>query len=51
MEVLLVEPSIVFDAVFPSVFFEDEIVVENVLSTDHFAFFPMRLVEAALSAG
>lgn len=51
MEILLVEPTIIFDAVFPIVFFEDEIVVEDVLSTDHFAFFPMRLVEASLSVG
>lgn len=48
MQVLLIKSSIVIDAMFPVVFFEDEVVVEDVLSVYHFSFFPLCFVEASL---
>lgn len=48
MQVLLIKPSIVIDAMFPVIFFVDEVVVEDVLSVDHFSFFPLCFVEASL---
>lgn len=49
MEVLLVEPSILIDTMFPVIFFEAEVVIEYVLSCCHFALFPLCLVVAPLS--
>lgn len=48
MEVLLVEPSIIIDAMFPVILLKYEIVIEDVLSADHFALLPLRLIEPTL---
>ncbi len=48
MQVLLVEPAIIIDAVFPVVLLEVEVVIEDVLATGHLAIDPLRLVVAAL---
>jgi hypothetical protein len=40
VEVLLIESSIFIDAMLPSLFFEAEIIVEDVLSIGHFALDP-----------
>ena len=49
MKILLIEPPIIIDAVLPVIFFEVEIVVEDVLSIEHFSIFPLGLIEASLS--
>ena len=48
MEVLLVESSVIINAMLPSLLFEGEVIVEDVLSIDHFSFFPFCFVEASL---
>jgi len=48
MEVLLIESSIFIDAMFPVVFLEVEVIVENVLATNHFALLPVSFVVASL---
>lgn len=40
VEVLLIESSIFIDAMLPSLFFEAEIIIEDVLSIGHFALDP-----------
>jgi hypothetical protein len=40
VEVLLIESSIFIDAMLPSLFFEAEIIVKDVLSIGHFALDP-----------
>ena len=40
VEVLLVESSIFIDAMLPSLFFEAEIIIEDVLSIGHFSLDP-----------
>ena len=48
MQILLIEPAIVIDAVLPSLLFEAEIIVEDVLTRSHLALDPLRLVVTAL---
>ena len=50
VEVLLIEPAVVIDAVLPVVLLKVEVVVEDVLSVQHFPIFPLSLVEAPLSS-
>ena len=44
----MVKSAVVIDAVLPSLFFEGEVIVEDVLSIDHFSFFPLSFIEASL---
>lgn len=48
VQIFLIESAVIVDAMLPIVFFEVEVVVENVLSTDHFALNPLRLIVASL---
>jgi len=50
VEVLLVEPSIFVDAMFPVIFLEVEVVVEDILATGHFPLLPLRFIEASLAS-
>ena len=40
MEILLIESTIFVDAMLPSLFFESQIIVEDILSIGHFALDP-----------
>ncbi len=48
MEVLLVEPSVISNTVFPALFFKNEVVIEYVLTSDHLALLPLCLVVTTL---
>ena len=49
VQVLLIEPTVVVDAVLPPFLLEAEVIVEDVLARRHLALHPLRLVVAALS--
>ena len=48
VKVLLIESSVIINAMFPVIFFEVEIIIEDILSTNHFSLLPLCFIEATL---
>jgi hypothetical protein len=50
VKIFLIEPSIFIDAVLPIVLLKAEVIIKNILSTNHFALLPVRFIVASLNS-
>lgn len=49
VQIFLIESAVIVYAMFPIIFFEVEVIAENVLSTDHFTLHPLSFIVASLN--